>query len=72
MSNLDHLDQCAQALKDGTRPASDFGAMSTGEKIYIALAASNFELLEDSGYTIASALDRLGEDWRRELLKRWG
>lgn len=68
---IDRLDQCAQALKDGKRPASDFGDMSTGEQLYIALAASNFALLESTGYTIAAALDRLGEDWSRELIKRW-
>lgn len=68
---IDRLDQCAQALKDGTRPASDFSDMSTGEQLYIALAASNFALLENTGYTIAAALDRLGEDWSRELIQRW-
>lgn len=71
-TQIDRLDQCARALKDGTRPASDFGVMSTGEQIYIALAASNFELLQATGYDIPSALNRLGEDWRRQLLTRWG
>lgn len=71
MTDLDRLDQHAQSIKDGTRSASDFGAMSTGEKLYIALAASSFELLEQTGYSIAAALDRLGPDWCRELVARW-
>lgn len=72
MTDLDRLDQHAQAIKDGTRSASNFGAMSLSEKLYIALAASSFELLQATGYDIASALSRIGEEWRRELMTRWG
>jgi hypothetical protein len=70
-TQLDRLDKHTQDLKDGTRTAGDFGAMSTGEKLYIALAASSFELLTEAGYSIPGALDRLGPDWCRELITRW-
>jgi hypothetical protein len=72
MTDLNRLDQHARAIKDGTRSAADCGAMSLSEKLYIALAASSFELLQETGYSIGAALSRIGDEWRRELLARWG
>lgn len=72
MSEFDHLNQAAQDLKDGKTTAAKYGVYSTGEKLYIALAASNMELLEATGYTIPHAINRLGPKWLKGLLEHWG
>jgi hypothetical protein len=37
--------------------------MSTGEQIAVALVLNRADWLEETGYTIAQGLDRIGTDW---------
>jgi hypothetical protein len=67
MSTFDYLDDIALAIQQGN--SSQFGPLSTGEKLYIALAISRMDLVPD--FTIAQAIERLGETWTNELVARW-
>lgn len=69
-SQLDRLDAIASAIKAGKRGARDqVGVLSTGERLYVAMAANDIKLARD--YTIAEAIARLGEDDVRSLVERW-
>jgi len=68
IGQLDRLDEIAVSVMNGE--LDSFGVLSTGETIYVALAANRADLLP-SGYTLVACIDRLGESWRAELLKRW-
>ena len=48
-----------------------FAALSTGEQIYVAMAANRADLLEQRGDTLAEALARLGPQWTAELIACW-
>jgi hypothetical protein len=69
-NQLDHLDAVAESLK-GNRARGAFGVLSTGEKLYVALAANRADLLAGMRYTIAEALARLGGDDIVALARRW-
>lgn len=66
---LDYLDKVVDEVLDGNY--SRVGALSTGERLYVALGASDVALLRDMGYTIAQALGRLDNGDARQLTKRW-
>lgn len=66
---LDYLDQVAALVMGGDLDA--FGPLSTGERLYVAVAANQAQLLAEDGYTIAQALARLGPEWTAELVQRW-
>lgn len=68
-SQLDHLDQIA--LKAAKGDTSAVGALSKGERLYVALAANSAALLDREGDTIAEALARIGPEWIEQLVKRW-
>lgn len=70
MSQLDHLDRLAARLV-GTEDASGWGPLSTGERLYVALAANRCDLLAEDRYTVAEALARIGPEWSAELVSRW-
>lgn len=68
-SQLDHLDEIAlEAAKGDQRRV---GPLSTGERLYVALASNNAALLAESNDTIAEALARIGPEWVDELIRRW-
>jgi methyl coenzyme M reductase beta subunit len=69
MSNptIDRLDQIAEDVISGDMRR--VGVLSTGERLYVALASNRVDLLAD--YTIAQALMRIGDEWTRELTERW-
>lgn len=69
-SQLNHLDTLAARLV-GTTDAGGWGPLSTGERLYVALAANRTDLLADDGYTVAQALARIGPEWVAELVQRW-
>ena len=69
ISQLDYLDKAAQRVARDKFEA--YRGMSTGERLYVALAASRSDLLEEDGYTIAEAMTRIGSEWRAELIQRW-
>jgi hypothetical protein len=67
-SQFDRLDEVAMRVaKQGAVVA---GPLSTGERLYVALAANSMELLERDGYTIPEAIARLGTDWTQQLVAR--
>lgn len=76
-SQLDYLDRIAGGLFRGPNASRELGngggfpPLSTGERVYVALAANRADLLASMGYTIAEAVARLGDDWTRELTRRW-
>jgi hypothetical protein len=67
-SQLDHLDSLAEAVREGRDDA--LGGISTGERIYCALAANRMDLAP-AGYNIVEAIARLDWDDTRELVARW-
>jgi hypothetical protein len=64
---LDGLDAIAEAVRDGHDDAA--GGISTGERIYVALAANRADLLP-AGYTLVQAIARLDDD-TAALVARW-
>lgn len=69
-SQLDRLDDIAEAIRRGVEGARDqVGVLSTGERIYVALAANDMSIKSD--YTIVEAIARLGDDDVRALVQRW-
>ncbi|KWC96602.1 hypothetical protein [Burkholderia stagnalis] len=66
-SQLDYLDGLAEAVREGRDDA--LGGLSTGERIYCALAANRADLLP-AGYTIVQAFARLDDD-TAALVDRW-
>lgn len=69
MQQLDRLDALAYRLRDGGEDG--FWPLSTGERLYVALAANRADLLEACDYSIASALGRIGAEWIVALIQRW-
>lgn len=68
-SEFDRLDEVVlRVAKSGPDAA---GPLSTGERLYVGLAANNMELLDRMGYTIPEAIARIGTDWTRALVTRW-
>jgi len=66
-NTFDRLDAIATRVRQGDLEA--FGPLSTGEAIYVALAANRSDLLPRE--QIAPALARLGPEWLQELIARW-
>ncbi|MCA2998065.1 MAG: hypothetical protein ING75_05615 [Rhodocyclaceae bacterium] len=69
MSQFDRLDRLAIKVAKGNRDGVE--VLSTGEAVYVALAANDAALLKDLNYTIAEAIARLGPDWTATLVERW-
>lgn len=68
-SQLNHLDAIAQRMI--VNGIDDTGPLSTGERIYVLLAASRGDLLAESNDTLPEALERLGTPDLNNLIKRW-
>ncbi|MCE3602735.1 hypothetical protein LXA47_03870 [Massilia sp. P8910] len=68
-SKLDYLDQIAKEVRSGNKDG--VGVLSGGEAVYVALAASDVEMLTSMGYSIPGAIGRLGEADIRALVERW-
>jgi hypothetical protein len=66
-TQLDYLDELAEAVRAGRDDA--IGPVSTGERIYVALAANRADLLP-ADYTIVQAIARLDDD-TAALVARW-
>lgn len=67
--NYERLDAIALDVAKGDLSAT--GVLSTGERLYVALAANSIELLDAADYTIAEALARLDDHEVAELVARW-
>lgn len=68
-SQLDRLDEIADSVRQGD--TDRVGVLSVGEQVYVGLAANSVEVLTQTGYTIAQAISRLGDDDTRALVARW-
>lgn len=68
-TQFDALD--AIAIRVAKNNIDDAHNLSTGERLYIALASNSIEMLDRDGYTIAEAFSRLGTEWSDELISRW-
>ena len=69
MQQLDYLDELAQNLREGRKVG--FWVLSSGERVYVALAADRADLLKEDGYTLVQAWARLDQGWAAELTQRW-
>ncbi len=69
MNQLDRLDEYADCLRAGQ--AAGFWALSSGERVYVALAANRADLLAEDGYTLVQAWARLDYGWSDQLKLRW-
>jgi hypothetical protein len=65
---LHHLDRL---VPDVAKGKLSVGYLSTGEKLYVYLAANRMDLLEKEDYTIAEALARIGPKWVEDLISRY-
>ena len=71
--NYDRLDNVAARVAKEPDGRSA-GVLSTGERLYVYLAANRPDLLADCGYTIVEAIARIAADGGRavpELVNRW-
>ena len=50
---------------------STYSTLSTGERIYVALAASRPDLIIQEKKTMPWAIARLDDGWLQELIARW-
>lgn len=48
---------------------AQFGVLSTGERIAVALVLDRYDLLQRAWGTMAEAVHRLGEEWTRAALR---
>ena len=66
---LDYLDDVVADVLNGNY--ARVGVLSTGERLYVALGASDVAMLKEMGYTIVQALGRLDEGDADQLVRRW-
>ncbi len=69
MSELERLDAIARDAWGGNYDR--VGVLSTGERLYVALASGRMRELAP-GDSIAYAVHRVGPDWMEHMLKVWG
>ena len=68
MAQLEHLDEIARGAWEGGYDR--VGGLSTGERLYVALASGRMRELA-SGDSIAYVVDRVGPDWMAHMLTVW-
>lgn len=68
--HLASLDDIVVRIAD-TSAKPSLGFLSTGELLYVALASNSKKLLDESGYTMVQAFERLGPVWCNHLLEKW-
>jgi hypothetical protein len=66
-----------QSILSKIRDAANgnFGTLSTGEALIAALVLNRNDWLNDMGYTVAQALERIGPNWSAripEISQRYG
>lgn len=66
MNKLDRLDEIAREAWDGDY--SRVGVLSSGERLYVALASGRMRELAP-GDSIAYAVDRVGPEWMAHMLE---
>ena len=68
MSQLERLDEIAREAWAGNYDRT--GVLSTGERLYVALASGRMREL-CPGDSIPYAVDRVGPDWMAHMLEVW-
>jgi hypothetical protein len=68
MATLNHLDEIAREAWAGNYDR--VGVLSTGERLYVALASGRMRELAPND-SIPYAVDRVGPDWMAHMLKVW-
>jgi predicted ATP-binding protein involved in virulence len=68
-SRIDRLNNLVLRLAKGDN--ASFGALSKGERCYVALASNRADLLASINCTIPEALARLGDVWSASLISSW-
>lgn len=68
MSDLNYLDEIAREAWDGEYRR--VGVLSTGERLYVALASGRMRELAPND-SIAYAVDRVGPEWMAHMLTVW-
>lgn len=48
---------------------NNFGVLSSGEKIAVALVLNRYDLLEQAWGTMLASVDRLGPEWAKAALR---
>lgn len=66
--DYERLDRLALAIRT-TGEEGSIGVLSTGERLYVAMAANRPDLL--AGYTMVQAFARLEEQDTQQLIERW-
>ena len=61
LDRYNHLLNKARNAKRGGHRA--WAVQSTGEKVAVALVLNRADWLEELGYTLAEAVERIGQDW---------
>jgi hypothetical protein len=69
VDQLDRLDEVSDRLRAGQ--TAGFWVLSSGERVYVALAANRADLLAEDGYTPVQAWARLDYGWGDQLKLRW-
>lgn len=69
MNQLEHLDEIAREAWAGDYER--VGALSTGERLYVALASGRMRELTPSD-SIPYAVNRVGPEWMAHMLQVWG
>lgn len=67
-TQLEHLDEIAREAWAGNYDR--VGPLSTGERLYVALASGRMRELAP-GDSIAYAVDRVGPEWMAHMLTTW-
>jgi hypothetical protein len=68
-AHFDYLDGLVFRLMTGEDDC--IGALSSGERLYVILAANRADLLAGMDYTIVQAINRLDDDWLSAVRRRW-
>lgn len=68
MRQLEHLDEIARESWDGKY--SRVGALSTGERLYVALASGRMRELAPQD-SIPYAIERVGPEWMAHMGNVW-
>lgn len=68
MANLEHLDEIAREAHAGDYRRT--GVLSTGERLYVALASGRMRELCPND-SIPYAVERVGAEWMAHMLTVW-
>lgn len=68
MKQLEHLDEIAREAWEGRYER--VGVLSTGERLYVALASGRMRELAPAD-SIPYAVDRVGPEWMKHMYSVW-